>query len=300
MNYGHWSVDHPFDTKDVIGFVYIITFNNGQKYIGAKRVWKNIKRPPATYKRGSKTPFIESDWRSYRSSSNEVVELEIKGIQISEMRIVASYDSWGKVLLCEALLQFSLDALRSEVYLNRQIEGLFTASCFDKQVFDDVARIISQEEYDPSKPQVILYRPGDRSLIVDKPTAKEILKTRSGWVPASLPPSQYQRAGIPMKPYHIQNNKSSEIIEIDSFETQYKVASMLDCPAGDLSRLRSGEILNIGDWRMKDARRVQHWKHKDKIFFTASEIKKAGLNKDDLEFFPAEDREEYRKRLAEL
>lgn len=297
MNFGHWSTDEVFDPRDVLGFVYMIYFANGQKYIGAKRVWKNLKRPPSTYKRQGKTEFIESDWRSYRSSSSEVVELETKGYEISEMRILATYDSWGKVLLCEAMLQFSLDALRSTVYLNKQIEGLFTSACFDKKVFDDVARLVAQEQYDNSKEQVIVYRGGDRTVICDKPTAKEFLK--SGWNAASLPKT-FGRDSKPMCPYNIKCKDTGDIITIHDFKKQYEVAKKLECPAGDLSRLRSGEILNIGSYTMEAVRFAQHWKHEDQVFYNANDIKKSGFKKEDLEFFPAEDREAYRIRLSLL
>ncbi|QAY01250.1 hypothetical protein ZPAH1_orf00234 [Aeromonas phage ZPAH1] len=295
MNYGHWTTDEKFDPRDILGFVYMIYFSNGKKYIGAKRVWKNLKRPPATYKRQGKTEFIESDWRSYRSSSNEVVELEAAGIEITEMRILATYDSWGKVLLCEAMLQFSLNALSSDTYLNKQIEGLFTSACFDKKVYNDVARCVAIEQYDPTTPQVIVYRGGDRSIICDKPTAKEYI--RSGWSVASLP-STYQRKSYPMIPYTIKCKDTGEEITICDFKKQYEVAKKLECPAGDLSRLRAGEILNIGTFTMKDVRSPQMWEKDGQFYYNAADLKNAGVDKKDCIHHPAEDREAYRIRLA--
>ena len=35
INYGHWVTDCKFDPREVLGFVYMITFSNGKKYIGA-------------------------------------------------------------------------------------------------------------------------------------------------------------------------------------------------------------------------------------------------------------------------
>lgn len=296
-NYGHWTTDEKFDPKTVLGFVYMIYFSNGKRYIGAKRIWKNLKRPPSTYKRQGKTEFIESDWRSYRSSSNEVVELETKGIQIEEMRILATYDSWGKVLLCEAMLQFSLNALSSDTYLNKQIEGLFTAACFDKKVYDDVARCVAIEQYNENIQQVIVYRGGDRSIICDKQTAKDYI--RSGWSVASLP-AKYHRESYPMIPYRIKCKESGEEITITDFKKQYEVAKKLECPAGDLSRLRSGEILNIGTYTMKDAREPQRWEKDGVSYYNAAELKAAGIDKADTIHHPAEDREAYRIRLSQI
>ncbi|UYD59362.1 hypothetical protein HPMBJEAJ_00263 [Aeromonas phage avDM6] len=297
INYGHWVTDCKFDPREVLGFVYMITFSNGKKYIGAKRVWKNLKRPPATYKRQGKTEFIESDWRSYRSSSNEVVELETQGIQITEMRILAQYDTWGKVLLLECMLQFSLNALTSDVYLNKQIEGMFTASCFDKAVYDDVARLVAIEQYDESVSQVIVYRGGDRSVICDKPTAKEYI--RAGWSVASLPNS-YKRESHPMTPYTIKCKESGKEYTITDFKKQYEIANEIECPAGDLSRLRSGEILNIGTYTMKDQREPQKWVKDGVCYYNAAEMKAAKVDKSECEHFPAEDREAYRIRLSLL
>lgn len=295
INYGHWVTDEQFDPKTVLGFVYMITFSNGKKYIGAKRVWKNLKRPPSTYKRQGKTEFIESDWRSYRSSSNEVVELETRGIEISEMRILATYDSWGKVLLLECMLQFSLNALTSDIYLNKQIEGMFTGACFDKKVYDDVARLVAIEQYDESIPQVIVYRGGDRSVICDKQSAKEYIK--AGWSVSSLP-EKYHRKSIPMVPYTIKCKETGTEYTISDFKTQYEVSKKLECVAGDLSRLRSGEILNIGSYTMKIQREPQRWVKDGVSYYSTAELKSAKVDKSECEHFPAEDREAYRVRLS--
>lgn len=139
---GHWRiVDLPtleeeyVDLSKYIGFVYVMIFDDGSKYIGAKKIWKRITKPPCEFKRGPRKGFEQSDWRTYTSSSNEVNYKIENGIYPKEYLIVGFYDSWGKTLFAEAMLQLEVDIFKNhEEWLNRQIEGHFTRSCFDETI----------------------------------------------------------------------------------------------------------------------------------------------------------------------
>ena len=136
MNYGHWKTLKEVDVNDFIAFTYVIEFSNGTKYIGAKKMWKNIKTPPSSFKR--RKDFIESDWKTYTSSSNEVNESISKGIHPSNYIIIGFYKTWGTALFAEAMLQIHNNVLADYTWLNKHIEGHFTSSCLDPNIEFDI------------------------------------------------------------------------------------------------------------------------------------------------------------------
>lgn len=137
MDYGHWKTLKDVDIKDYIGFVYVIEFSNGTKYIGAKKIWKTIKAPPSSFKK--KKDFTESDWKTYTSSSNEVNGNIESGIYPKNYIIVGFYKTWGATLFSEALMQLENNVLGSDEWLNKHIEGHFTKSCLDENIRKDIS-----------------------------------------------------------------------------------------------------------------------------------------------------------------
>lgn len=138
MNYGHWKTLKEVDIKDYIGFVYVVEFSNGTRYIGAKKIWKTIKLPPSTFKK--KKSFFESDWKTYTSSSSEVNGNISKGIMPSSYIIVGFYKTWGATLFAEAMMQLKNNVLEDDEWLNKHIEGHFTRSCLDDNIENDIKR----------------------------------------------------------------------------------------------------------------------------------------------------------------
>lgn len=77
MDYGHWSIAcvGEFDPTEWFGFIYLITNTvTGQKYIGKKQ-FQFAKRRQV--KRRSVKMKVDSDWRTYTSSS-VVVQQDIQ------------------------------------------------------------------------------------------------------------------------------------------------------------------------------------------------------------------------------
>lgn len=132
IEYGHWVPDEPFDPNEWLGFVYIMTMANGQRYVGAKKIWSKIKKPPCEFARGPKAGFKESDWRQYRSSSKVITE---NNMEVVDFRIVSVHKTWGKTLFTEAIIQFALETLPSTKFLNYQIEGQWTAGSWEPKAF---------------------------------------------------------------------------------------------------------------------------------------------------------------------
>jgi len=80
MDTGHWVLREGITiTEQTLGFIYIITNKiNNKKYIGKKQCLRKIRRKPLKGKKRNRINFLDSDWKIYTSSSNELNEDIIK------------------------------------------------------------------------------------------------------------------------------------------------------------------------------------------------------------------------------
>ena len=63
-------VNAPQITPERWGFVYEIKeLGTGKIYVGCKRFWNKVRRKPLKGRRNKRNCLVESDWRSYNSSS---------------------------------------------------------------------------------------------------------------------------------------------------------------------------------------------------------------------------------------
>ena len=113
----------PEDIKKYQGFVYRITnLNTGRMYIGKKFYWNQIRRKPLKGKRRIRRDVVESDWRQYYGSSNELrKDLEKYGENAFKREIIVSYKSKFECAYYEAKMQFDENVLFSKNYYNEII-----------------------------------------------------------------------------------------------------------------------------------------------------------------------------------
>jgi len=107
------------------GFVYIITnINNGKKYVGKKNFWKpKILPKTKTRKRRIRTR-VESDWRDYFGSNEELKLLvENDGSNTFKREILRLCKTKGEMSYFEMKEQFERDVLFREDYYNEFIGG---------------------------------------------------------------------------------------------------------------------------------------------------------------------------------
>ena len=112
-----------------LGFVYIITdLTNNKKYIGKKKFGnKKISTKTVTLKNGTKKKkkirsIIESDWKDYWSSSEEVQLLvKEKGCDNFKREILYLCKTESQLTYLESREIFVTKALESEDYYNKWV-----------------------------------------------------------------------------------------------------------------------------------------------------------------------------------
>ena len=112
-----------------IGFVYCITNNiTGRKYIGkklskfSKTTYKTVKLKNGTKKKKRIKSKIDSDWREYYGSNDQLnKDVEQQGRENFHREIIYYCTSKAECSYIEAREQFSRRVLESDDYYNGQI-----------------------------------------------------------------------------------------------------------------------------------------------------------------------------------
>ena len=114
----------PFTSEmieDNLGFVYIVTNKKNSKlYIGKKGLMSKRKLPPLKGAKRKRIKIVETDWKTYCGSSEEVKLLvEEHGLELFDREIVRLCKSKGELNYYEAKLQFETDCLlKPDEYYN--------------------------------------------------------------------------------------------------------------------------------------------------------------------------------------
>ena len=107
-------------------FVYVITYNNGQKYIGKKTVASFRTKPPLKGKKRNRRIWTKLPFLKYAGSHDKAKDLEPVTKEIlyqSKSKKTATY--------IEAALLFEHDAIFDESYINENISGTFYNNSLD-------------------------------------------------------------------------------------------------------------------------------------------------------------------------
>jgi hypothetical protein len=115
--------------EDCVGFVYIITNNlSGKKYIGkklakfARTTYRTVKLKNGTKKKKKIRSKIDSDWRDYYGSNDQLnKDVQIYGTENFSREILYYCKSKSECSYIEAREQFTNRVLESTDYYNGQI-----------------------------------------------------------------------------------------------------------------------------------------------------------------------------------
>lgn len=103
-----------------VGFVYIITnLTNNKKYIGKKLAQFKKSRPPLKGKKNRRKYTVESDWRDYWGSSDNLkADVEALGENQFSREILHWCVNRSELSYIEAQEQFDRRVLESDDYYN--------------------------------------------------------------------------------------------------------------------------------------------------------------------------------------
>jgi hypothetical protein len=109
--------------QDVVGFVYIITnTTNDRQYIGKKLAKFSRTKPPLKGKKNKRRTKVESDWKDYYGSSDELNEdVAQLGKDNFKREILFYCYSKSELSYIEAREQFNYKVLESDKYYNGHI-----------------------------------------------------------------------------------------------------------------------------------------------------------------------------------
>jgi len=106
-----------------VGFVYLITnTTNDRKYIGKKLAQFKRTKPPLKGRKNKRRSTVESDWRTYYGSSDELnADVEQLGTENFKREILYYCYSKSELSYIEAREQFTHKVLESDQYYNGHI-----------------------------------------------------------------------------------------------------------------------------------------------------------------------------------
>jgi len=116
---GHWSTQVDIPEK-LFGFIYLITNTvTDKKYIGKKQTTTTLKRKPLKGKTNKRHQVVETDWKIYTSSSNELnQDIITHGKDKFKFEILKFCNSKSALAYFEAKEQFDREVLLKEDYYN--------------------------------------------------------------------------------------------------------------------------------------------------------------------------------------
>jgi hypothetical protein len=103
FDFGHWECKFADSIpEDTIGFLYKITEKSSSKYYyGIKQTVSKRTLPPLKGKKRKRKKIVESDWRTYTSSSGIIKESIEKNKDNYEFEILSFHDSKSSLKIAE-------------------------------------------------------------------------------------------------------------------------------------------------------------------------------------------------------
>lgn len=122
MDLGHWVCMGNLAFHDgAFGFVYLVENKlNSRKYIGCKQLRFKRVRPRNKSRKKKEVHYVESDWRTYTTSSSELNrDIASQGLDTFSFWILSFHDCKRSMLLEEARLIIHHKALDDMAFYNK-------------------------------------------------------------------------------------------------------------------------------------------------------------------------------------
>ncbi len=118
-DHGHWIYAGEISI-DTYGFIYSIeNIVTGRSYIGKKQMMRTKKLQPLKGKKNKRHFVVQTDWKTYTSSCNELnSDIEKLGKDNFSFTILKLCSCKWELAYWEAKLQFDNNVLLSESYYN--------------------------------------------------------------------------------------------------------------------------------------------------------------------------------------
>lgn len=132
-DFGHWINCTGKEVDELpYGFIYLIENTvNGKKYIGKKQMKSVKKLKPLKGKKNKRHFDIETDWKTYTSSSNEVnQDIVTFGKDKFVFSIIKFCGSKSELAYEEIKLQLKEDVILREDYYNGIVNCRLNRNCF--------------------------------------------------------------------------------------------------------------------------------------------------------------------------
>ena len=115
-----WNPEYDDIPPEYFGFIYRITDKEtGEMYIGQKRMRRTKTLPVTKTRKRKQKLLVESDWRTYYSSSKHIQNNVSKGLEGLYKREILRFGySKGDLSYLETLEQFNQGVLLKDEYLN--------------------------------------------------------------------------------------------------------------------------------------------------------------------------------------
>lgn len=116
------------DIQDYVGMVYLIVNKmNDKKYIGKKFFWSTRKLPPLKGKTRKRTKVVETDWKKYWGSSNQLQEdIKTHGTENFERYVLRLCETKTECAYIECYYQMLTHSLIREDFYNDFAGGKIT------------------------------------------------------------------------------------------------------------------------------------------------------------------------------
>lgn len=124
----------PKDLDKYQGFVYLIINKvNNKKYVGKKYFWKTKKLQPLKGKKNKRHFKVESDWKLYCGSNNQLKrDIELIGPEMFERIILLPCKTKFDCSYAELVFQIKEDVLFREDYYNGIIQVRLNSNMIKK------------------------------------------------------------------------------------------------------------------------------------------------------------------------